>query len=60
MLLIRSIPGFQLFGLKLVSAYWALKILPVHTGAFGKRKFVDEVKFRSEKSTGFRSMTLSD
>ena len=54
-----SILGFQLFGHKPVSAKLALKLLTVHREAFGKRKFVDEVKFRGEEAgqpAGFRSM----
>ena len=53
-----SILGFQLFGHKPVSANLALKLLTVHREAFGKRKFVDEVKFRGEEAgqpAGFRS-----
>lgn len=49
-LTVGSILGFRLFGHKSVSASLALTVLTVHREAFGKRKFVDEVKFRGEKS----------
>ena len=54
-----SILGFQLFGHKPVSANLALELLTVHREAFGKRKFVDEVKSRGGEAgqpAGFRSM----
>ena len=41
------------------SANLALELLTVHREAFGKRKFVDEVKSRGEEAgqpAGFRSM----
>lgn len=62
-MLVGSILGFQLFGGKLVSTDLAVKLLTTHRGAFGKRKFVEEVKFGDETAgqpASFRFTTLSD